>query len=575
MYKINEEELSIYVTRGDSVFFNVGAKDEEGNPYTFVVGDHVRIKVYKKKNASVVVLEKSFHVTAPTDSVQIYLSGSDTKKISEVISKPVTYWYEVELNPDTDPHTIIGYDDVNGAKIFMLFPEGADKEVEEHVPDDEEILSRYMDDKLDPDSTHPVENRVIWRAITRLEAKNAETENAVTPKMYGAVGDGETDDTNAFENAIKNAKKIRIPEGRYKITKDLVIDQNEVSITGHGAVLVMNGHDIIVGGTSSTDLRNEFSISGVELSGGSLKVKCLNTFTVDNCYIHNATYGIVGSHCYNGNVVNSKFTDCEYGVLFDKDVLAPSETADHNMIKVMNCRFYNNTNTAFVIRGGFVGEFSGNSVEGNAKGIVISGMADFKVMTNYFEYNDAEVITLENLVIERGEDAIPNVVLDSSIQIGGNRIHGSRTISETSIGLAMSGTVMGLLLLPNSWGGYLWKLIKNDAALSGPVLLYQVNNTSKSFPTFVNNMCPLNQSIVINSFSTQPQDIVTGRMYTYKNAVYAQTEIGGAVRDYKIGHVPRMYTKPSSTSSEPLIYYYNGDLYYSYMGTDKKIQLVD
>ena len=37
------------------------------------------------------------------------------------MNKPVEYWYEIELNNE---HTVIGYDD-NGAKIFMLFPEGS------------------------------------------------------------------------------------------------------------------------------------------------------------------------------------------------------------------------------------------------------------------------------------------------------------------------------------------------------------------------------------------------------------------------------------------------------------------
>ena len=61
-------------------------------------------------------------VLQPTDLVTISLSSTDTR-IGEIINKPVDYWYEIELNPDTTPQTIIGYD-ADGPKILKLFPEG-------------------------------------------------------------------------------------------------------------------------------------------------------------------------------------------------------------------------------------------------------------------------------------------------------------------------------------------------------------------------------------------------------------------------------------------------------------------
>lgn len=137
MYQINED-LSIYVTRGDAVLLNVKANDKNGNPYTFVPGDTIHFTVYKKKKATDVVLDKCFTVETATQEVQVYLSGRDTK-IGAVISKPTTYWYEVVLNEDTEPQTIIGYDQEEGAKLFILLPEGADKEdIEGYEPDDGE-----------------------------------------------------------------------------------------------------------------------------------------------------------------------------------------------------------------------------------------------------------------------------------------------------------------------------------------------------------------------------------------------------------------------------------------------------
>lgn len=122
MFKINDD-LSIYLTRGDAAVFNV-AVDAGGEAYTFRPGDVVRIKVFGKKSCDRVELQKDFPVTEATDSVEIMLTSEDTK-IGELVSKPFDYWYEVELNPLTHPQTVIGYDE-DGAKVLRLFPEGKD-----------------------------------------------------------------------------------------------------------------------------------------------------------------------------------------------------------------------------------------------------------------------------------------------------------------------------------------------------------------------------------------------------------------------------------------------------------------
>lgn len=123
MFAINDD-LSIYLTRGDCVTFFVMADNGEGLNYIFQQGDVVRIKAFGKKDCGNVVLQKDFEVSEATERVQIILTEDDTK-IGDVISKPADYWYEVELNPLTDPQTIVGYD-ADGPKVFRLFPEGRD-----------------------------------------------------------------------------------------------------------------------------------------------------------------------------------------------------------------------------------------------------------------------------------------------------------------------------------------------------------------------------------------------------------------------------------------------------------------
>lgn len=115
------DDLTINITRGDSAVLSVSATIS-GTSYEFKPDDVIRLKVFARKDCSDVVLQKDITVTEATSAVEIALTSGETT-IGEVISKPTDYWYEVELNPETKPQTIIGYDD-NGAKVFKLFPEG-------------------------------------------------------------------------------------------------------------------------------------------------------------------------------------------------------------------------------------------------------------------------------------------------------------------------------------------------------------------------------------------------------------------------------------------------------------------
>ena len=220
MFIVNDDN-SIYVTRGDIVFFSVTAEDG-GKPYKFQAGDVVRIKVYGKKDAESVVLQKDFPVTKITESVEIFLSEQDTK-FGDVISKPTDYWYEVELNPYDNPQTIIGYDE-DGAKVFKLFPEGDDVEAVEPDITPEDIP--VVDEELDMASSRPVQNQAIARELANLKAGyetilSAVSEKFVTPEMFGAVGDGESDDSDAISAALSSGVPVMFGNKTY-LCKDVI-----------------------------------------------------------------------------------------------------------------------------------------------------------------------------------------------------------------------------------------------------------------------------------------------------------------------------------------------------------------
>lgn len=125
MFKVNND-LSIHITRGDIGLLGITAKNENGSDYTFQVGDIIRLGVFEKKKFSLIKLQKDVTVQQQGTEVQISLNKEDTT-IGDIINTPVDYWYEIQLNPETNPQTIIGYDE-NGAKIFRLYPEGVEKE---------------------------------------------------------------------------------------------------------------------------------------------------------------------------------------------------------------------------------------------------------------------------------------------------------------------------------------------------------------------------------------------------------------------------------------------------------------
>lgn len=121
---IIKDDKSIHLTRGDIANIVVTANLQDGSPYTFLPGDTVSFRVIKKGDHNSVEIQKDVAVDEENTAVTVYLDKEDTK-LGEIINKPIDYWYEVELNHDTQPQTIVGYDE-DGPKIFRLYPEGND-----------------------------------------------------------------------------------------------------------------------------------------------------------------------------------------------------------------------------------------------------------------------------------------------------------------------------------------------------------------------------------------------------------------------------------------------------------------
>lgn len=215
MYVVNDD-LSIYCTRGDYCHIPV--------QHQFQAGDKVRFKAFRKKDCNTVVIQRDFTVETAADTFVISLTGTDTK-IGEVISKPVDYWYEVELNPETNPQTIIGYDD-EGAKVFKLFPEGKDVDAE-----DIEVVG-----------TKTLQELVDYALSQALESGDFNGEDGYTP-VKGVDYYTETEKTELVNEVTK--KELPLCTNALKATASgEVVRVDDVSPFAHTASVLVRSKNL-------------------------------------------------------------------------------------------------------------------------------------------------------------------------------------------------------------------------------------------------------------------------------------------------------------------------------------------
>lgn len=289
MFQINDD-LSINITRGDTAVFTVNALNESGENYLFQKGDVVRIKVTEKKACENVMFQKDFVVEEETEQVELLLTEDETK-IGEVISKPTDYWYEVELNPLTNPQTIIGYDE-DGAKILRLYPEGNDIEPVEPTPEDIPVV----DEELDLTSERPVQNQAIARAFLNIqnEIERIDNDTNITSEdlepLKSDIDANKTNiakNTGSIEDLTSNVEELNNHKANTSNPHNVTAEQ--VSI------------DKNISGLNSDNVQG--AIDDVSRTIGYVKSKNLVRFPYDDARV-NTTTNLSGlSYIVDGNGV--------------------------------------------------------------------------------------------------------------------------------------------------------------------------------------------------------------------------------------------------------------------------------
>lgn len=263
-------------------------------------------------------------------------------------------------------------------------------------------------------------------AITRTSTDKFS--DFVSVKDFGAAGDGLTDDTDAFQNALAAHDAVFIPSGEYLISGTIEITSNKTLIgTGQSSIIVCQSDDFNV-----FEIPGEFvTIEKLQIQGGDVGIKlyggdgpCVqNTITdvqivAPNIGVQLDGYNDTNKPCYWNNFTR---------VLVDQPAthgfhLTKSGAGDTpNANKFHGCRAYSHgadiTGAGFYVEhGAFNNSFIDceANVKGTAQGCFIIGANSNKtLLVNPFAESNNEV---PNIKLENGsiETAIINLLSASN-----------------------------------------------------------------------------------------------------------------------------------------------------------------
>lgn len=119
----------------------------------------------------------------------------------------------------------------------------------------------------------------------------------VTPQMFGAKGDGESDDSEAFQNAINSAEKILVKKGNYLITKTLTIKKKTLLYgEGEASLITYSGTKFLF--DIQCDQWNQPNIKDITFNGEENKFMRVGinkwgaSVNIENCNIQDFNSGL-------------------------------------------------------------------------------------------------------------------------------------------------------------------------------------------------------------------------------------------------------------------------------------------
>lgn len=208
-------------------------------------------------------------------------------------------------------------------------------------------VNRWLDDH--PETTTTVQNGAIGEQKIEESFLPWIKKDYVTPEMFGAVGDGVEDDTEAIGNAIQSGRKVVlikeyycrglslpqnceiVVEGKLNLNGTINISNSKITIKGNGTIKVNSQIGFLLYGTKSNACR-DIRFKDVKLIGNQKNtcVAITNTNEVGyvvyvhiDCDIVNFMYGVHSYSVYSNDSwftsisINGIIENCNRAVHFE------------------------------------------------------------------------------------------------------------------------------------------------------------------------------------------------------------------------------------------------------------------
>lgn len=181
-----------------------------------------------------------------------------------------------------------------------------------------EQVNAWLDDH--PEATTTVQDGALTLSKFSDELKPHILKDYVTPQMFGAKGDGVTDDTDSLQRAIVAGSVVDLLGKTYKITNSIVLHSD--LIVKNGGIIGENVTDLFSMIGNSVDTVKNVTIESVSFDGNmscnvGVYARYGENVQIENCFFFDfygetaSAFGVHLRDCKRSNVKTSKFDTIE------------------------------------------------------------------------------------------------------------------------------------------------------------------------------------------------------------------------------------------------------------------------